>query len=218
MLERIDVISDVVCPWCFIGKRHLEGALALWRQRHPGGAPTVAWHAFQLNPQLPSAGMARADYIAAKFGGAQRARDIYARVATAGQGAGIAFDFDRIQTQPNTTQAHRLIAQAGELGRQDAVVEALFEGYFLRGRDLTSDEVLVELAASAGLDAGETAAFLASDALRQEVGADERMARDIGVEGVPFFIFNQRLAVSGAQPAEVLLEAMAQAAGEPPAA
>jgi len=214
----VDIVSDVVCPWCFIGKRHLEGALALWRQRHPDAAPTVAWHAFQLNPQLPSEGMARADYIAAKFGGAQRARDIYARVATAGQGAGVAFDFDRIQTQPNTTQAHRLIAQAGELGRQDAVVEALFEGYFLRGRDLTSDEVLVELAASAGLDAGETAAFLASDALRQEVGADERMARDIGVDGVPFFIFNQRLAVSGAQPAEVLLEAMAQAAGEPPAA
>jgi predicted DsbA family dithiol-disulfide isomerase len=177
----------------------------------------VAWHAFQLNPQLPGAGMARANYIAAKFGGAQRAREIYARVAAAGQGAGIAFDFDGIQTQPNTTQAHRLIARAGELGRQDAVVEALFEGYFLRGRDLTSDEVLVELAAAAGLDAGETAAFLASDELQQEVGADERMAREIGVEGVPFFIFNQRLAVSGAQPAEVLLEAMAQAAGEPPA-
>ena len=217
MLERIDVISDVVCPWCFIGKRHLEGALALWRQRHPGAALTVQWHAFQLNPQLPPAGMPRADYIAAKFGGVQRARDIYARVAAAGQAAGIAFDFDRIQTQPNTTQAHRIIAEAGRVGRQDAVVAALFEGYFLQGRDLTRDETLVELAATAGLDAAATAAFLASDDLRQEVAADERMAREIGVEGVPFFIFDQRLAVSGAQPAEVLLDAMAQAAAETPA-
>ncbi|MEI7967831.1 MAG: DsbA family oxidoreductase [Betaproteobacteria bacterium] len=211
MLERVDVISDVVCPWCYIGKRRLAEALDQWQARHPEQTPEVTWHPFQLNPDLPAAGVPRQDYVARKFGGPERAREIYARVAAAGREAGIAFDFDAMQVQPNTAQAHRLIAWSADHGAQDALVEALFQGYFLDVRDLTRDAVLAELASRAGLDPAAAAAFLASDALDAEVAADERAARDIGVEGVPFFVFNRRLAVSGAQPAAVLLEAMTRA-------
>ncbi len=142
---NIDVISDVVCPWCFIGKRHLESALAAWRNDHPGEAqPVVRWHPFQLNPQLPRSGVPRAEYIATKFGGPQRAKEIYARVANAGARAGIAFNFDGITVQPNTLNAHRLIHHAGSGGRQDAMAEALFRAYFLEGADLSSDDALAD--------------------------------------------------------------------------
>lgn len=213
MLERVDVISDVVCPWCFIGKRRLDQALAAWRDRHDGPAPEVAWHAFQLNPGMPASGVDRQTYVAEKFGGPQRAREIYARVEAAGRDAGIVFDFARMQVQPNTRNAHRLIAWAAGEGRQEALVEALFRGYFLEAQDFTRNAVLAALAEEAGLPADAALAFLEGTALSEEVAADEELARQLGVQGVPFFIFNRRLAVSGAQPAEVLLEAMAQAAG-----
>ncbi len=215
MLDGVDVISDVVCPWCFIGKRHLDAALARWQSLHPGERPDVRWHAFQLNPDMPVEGMDRQDYVAAKFGGPDRARDIYARVAAAGRTAGIEFDFGRMQIQPNTSQAHRLIAWAGAKGRQDAMVETLFRGYFLTASDLTDDGQLALLAEQAGLDRDGATEFLAGDELRGEVAADERMARSIGVQGVPFFIFNRRLAVSGAQPPEVLIQAMEEASRAP---
>ena len=215
MLEGVDVISDVVCPWCFIGKRHLDAALARWQSLHSGARPEVRWHAFQLNPDMPAEGMDRQEYVAAKFGGPDRAREIYARVATAGRSAGIEFDFGRMQIQPNTFQAHRLIAWAGTQGRQDAMVEALFRGYFLSVSNLTDDGQLALLAEEAGLDRHEAEGFLASDDLRGEVAADERMARSIGVQGVPFFIFNRRLAVSGAQPPDVLVQAMEEAVRAP---
>jgi predicted DsbA family dithiol-disulfide isomerase len=156
MALTIDVISDVVCPWCFIGKRHLESALAARRKDHPGEEqPQVRWHPFQLNPQLPRSGMPRAEYIATKFGGPQRAKEIYARVANAGARAGIAFDFDRITVQPNTLNAHRLIHRAGSSGRQDAMAEALFRAYFLEGADLSRDDTLTDIAARAGFDRDE---------------------------------------------------------------
>lgn len=212
MLERIDVISDVVCPWCMIGKRHLSAATGQWIARHPDQVPVVTWHAFELNPDLPVEGMDRQAYTSQKFGGPDRAREIYARVAAAGESAGIAFDFDAIRVQPNTFQAHRLITRAAAGARQDALVEALFGAYFLEGRDLTQDTVLADVAGESGQDRGDALAFLAGDALRDEVRAELRMAREIGVQGVPFFIFNQRLALSGAHPPEVLLAAMEEAA------
>jgi hypothetical protein len=127
----IDVISDVVCPWCYIGKRRLEEAIVLWRERHPGEEPEVRWHPFELNPDLPAGGMDRRSYLENKFGGPERAREIYARVEAAGREADIAFDFSRIQVQPNTSNAHRLIAWAGALGNQTPMVDALVQGYFL---------------------------------------------------------------------------------------
>ena len=213
----IDVISDVVCPWCYIGKRHLESALALWRKDHPGEEqPVVRWHPFQLNPQLPASGMPRAEYIAAKFGGPQRAREIYARVANAGARAGIAFDFDRIPVQPNTLNAHRLIHHAGPSGKQDAMAEALFEAYFLQGADLSSDDTLADIAVRAGFDRNEISAYLARDEDKALIEDQDQHARSLGVEGVPFFIFNRRYAISGAQPAETILDTMMKA-GDPAA-
>lgn len=215
MLQSVNVISDVVCPWCFIGKRHLEAALAEYRKRHPEQAPAVHWHAFQLNPDLPRSGADRKTYLERKFGGPQRAAEIYARVSQAGQRAGLDFQFDRILMQPNTVQAHRLIARAADDGTQDAMVEALFRAYFLDGRNLTDDAVLAELAEGAGLDRDAAVAFLASDALTDRVADDAALAQRIGVQGVPFFIFDGRLACSGAQPPEVLVEAMEEAAAMP---
>jgi len=204
----IDVISDVVCPWCYIGKRRLEEAIVLWRERHPGEEPEVRWHPFELNPDLPAGGMDRRIYLENKFGGPERAREIYARVEAAGREADIAFDFSRIQVQPNTSNAHRLIAWAGALGNQTPMVDALFQGYFLEARNFADDEALLDVAGVAGFDRSEAGDLLASDELREHVRAEEQQAHRLGVTGVPFFIFNQRLAVSGAQPAEVLLEAM----------
>jgi predicted DsbA family dithiol-disulfide isomerase len=215
MALTIDVISDVVCPWCFIGKRHLESALAEWRKDHPDEEqPQVRWHPFQLNPQLPRDGVPRAEYIATKFGGPQRAKEIYARVANAGARAGIAFDFDRIAVQPNTLNAHRLIHHAGFSSRQDAMAEALFRGYFLEGADLSRDDTLADIAARAGFDRNEIRAYLASDEDKALIEDQDQHARSLGVEGVPFFIVNRRYAVSGAQPPEAILDAMAKAQEE----
>jgi len=211
----IDIISDVVCPWCFIGKRRLESALELYRGRNPGSAePKVTWHPFQLNPDMPAAGIDRDAYAKGKFG-ADRAGQIYGRITSIGREVGIPFDFTRVTRQPNTLAAHSLIALAIDAGKQDAVVEALFRAFFLEGKDLTSADTLAEVAAGAGLDADDVKAFLASENARAHIRAEDKEARKIGVEGVPFFIFNKRIAVSGAQEPAVLLEAMLEAEKEP---
>lgn len=212
---QIDIVSDVVCPWCFIGKRHLEEALAMYRQRHPDmPPPAVRWHPFQLNPQLSASGMPRSQYIASKFGGPERAKEIYARVAAAGAKAGIPFSFDRIEVQPNTVNPHRLMHRAGKLGIQDAMAESLFTGYFLEGRNLADPTILAELARRAGMAGDEAQHYLDSDEDRALITQQDEHARQMGVEGVPFFVFNERLAVSGAQLAEVLLGAMERAENE----
>ena len=214
MTVRIDVISDVVCPWCYIGKRRLTQALEQFRGGI-GQAPEleVVWHPFQLNPQLPLQGIARSEYLARKFG--SRAGDIYTRVAEVGRSVGIDFAFERIVRQPNTLPAHQLIGFAKLHGRQDEMVESLFRGYFLEGADLTQTDDLVELARRAGLEDEAARACLDDDAQRQAVVAEDEQARALGVSGVPFFIFDQRLAVSGAQEAQVLLRALREGAAEP---
>ena len=214
MAFQIDVISDVVCPWCFIGKRNLERALETWREKHPAEMPTVRWHPFQLNPQLPDNGVPRKQYLENKFGGPDRAKEIYARVSAAGKHAGIDFAFDAIEVQPNTIDAHRLMHHAGEQGRQDAMAEVIFRRYFVEGADLTNKDTLADIAEQAGMNRQEVAAYLASNADRELIEEQDRRARAIGVEGVPFFIFNQRLALSGAQTPEVIVEAMEKAREE----
>lgn len=211
---QIDVISDVVCPWCFIGKRNLEQALETWRAKHQDQEPTVRWHPFQLNPQLPASGVPRKQYLENKFGGPERAKEIYARVLAAGKRAGIDFAFDAIQVQPNTINAHRMLQFAAERGKQDEMAEVIFRRYFLEGADLSNTQTLADIAQQAGLNREEAAAYLASDANSELIQEQDRRARAIGVEGVPFFIFNQRLALSGAQPPEVIVEAMEKALEE----
>lgn len=214
MSFQIDVISDVVCPWCFIGKRNLERALETWRATHPDETPAVRWHPFQLNPHLPDSGVPRKQYLENKFGGPERAKEIYARVSAAGKRAGIDFAFDNIQVQPNTIDAHQLMHYAGEHGRQNEMAEAIFRRYFVEGADLSDRQTLADIAQQAGMNRDEVAAYLASDTDRTLIEEQDRRARAIGVEGVPFFIFNQRLALSGAQPPEVILEAMEKACEE----
>jgi len=217
MALSIDIISDVVCPWCFIGKRRLEAALGLYRQRLPEApAPEIVYHPFELNPDIPREGIARADYVAKKFGA--RGYSAHDRLVQAGKPLGIAFAFDKIERQPNTLAPHALIERARSSGVQPAVKEALMKAFFVDGLDLTDTETLVRIASEAGLDRKEAEAALADDKLRRAVAEEEEKARAMGVSGVPFFIFNRRLAVEGAQPPEVLLEAILEAQKESTAA
>jgi predicted DsbA family dithiol-disulfide isomerase len=198
---RIDIVLDVVCPWCFIGKRRLEKALAM----RPEIEPEFGWRPFQLNPDMPQEGMTRQDYLAAKFGGSQHAGRVYHSVAEAGSTVGIAFAFDRIRRTPATREAHRLIRDAEAQGRATALVEALFRAYFIDGADVGERAVLVELAGRAGLDPIATARFLASDHGAAEVAAEERSARRVGINAVPCFILADHYAISGAQEPEFFL-------------
>jgi predicted DsbA family dithiol-disulfide isomerase len=217
MSLSIDIVSDIVCPWCFIGKRRLEAALELYRARNPAvAAPQVTYHPFELNPDVPREGIARADYIAKKFGA--RGYSAHDRLVQAGTPLGIAFAFDRIARQPNTLAAHALIERARRHGVQPAVKEALMQAFFVDGLDLTDPATLVQVAAAAGLERKEAEACIADEELRRKVAEEEEKARQMGVQGVPFFIFNKRLAVEGAQPPEALLDAMLEAEKESAAA
>ncbi len=207
----IDVVSDVVCPWCYIGKRKLEAALEL---AQAAGLPTpeVRWHPFQLNPDLPAQGMSRKQYLEDKFGGPQRAAEIYARVKAAGLAAGLELDIDGITLQPNTLAAHALLAFAQQQGLQagNDVKERLLKAYFVENRFVGDLDVLVQIARDAGLDGDAARAFLTDPQQLQAVADADQRVREMGIGGVPFFIFNQKVAVSGAQNPSDLLAAMQQ--------
>jgi predicted DsbA family dithiol-disulfide isomerase len=207
----IDVISDVVCPWCFIGRRRLGAALELLAVQAPHLRPSVSWHPFQLNPDLPREGIDRRAYLEAKFGGVQRAAGIYERVRAVGKSVGIDFAFEKIARQPNTLDAHRLVAWAQAQGDAEGVVERLFRAYFLEGRRIGEADVLAAIAGEAGLSAAAARAYLASDEGVDTIAAMDRRVQELGVSGVPFFIFDSKLAVSGAQEPDTLLAAMLQA-------
>ena len=206
----IDIVSDVVCPWCYIGKRKLEAALAL-----PGaaGLPKVEirWHPFQLNPDMAPDGISRKQYLEDKFGGPERAAEIYARVRAAGKGAGLDLNIDGISLQPNTLAAHALIAFGQQHGAGSAVKEGVLKAYFVENRFIGNVDVLGEIAAEAGLDAAAARAWISDPAQLQAVAEADAQARSMGINGVPDFIFNQKLAVSGAQDPATLLDAMQQA-------
>lgn len=206
---RIDVISDVICPWCYIGKRHLEHALDLLEKHHLRF--TVAWYPFQLNPDMPSEGADRAQYRLAKFGSAERSRQMDQRITETAATVGLEFHLERLTRTPSTLNAHRLIRFAGQKGVQDSVVEALFEGYFCNGANLSDDKVLAELAAEGGLECDEVMALLASESGRKEVVAADRMARNAGIQGVPSFALQGHVLFSGAVPADEMAQAFRQA-------
>lgn len=206
---RIDVFSDVVCPWCFVGKRRLEQALT---ESGLGGAD-VHWHAFQLNPDLPPEGVERKQYLETKFGPGAAER-IHARLDQVGKEAGIDFQFDKIMRSPNTRDAHRLLWLAGEQGRQGALKEALMRAYFIEGRDVGDRKVLAEIAAGVGLEA-DVPAFLAGEGGVREVEADVMTAARLQISGVPFFILDERIGLAGAQPPEVFRQALDAARSQP---
>ncbi len=198
----IEVYSDIVCPWCYVGKRRLEKALAQLGERE---RPQILWRPFELNPTMPEGGTGRRDYLEAKFGSLDALARLEEQVRAAGEAEGIAFVFERIARTPNTFHAHRLIWHAARQGRQDAVVEALFTGYFEEGADIGAQAVLTELAARAGLDAE---AFLRGDEGTAEVRAEEADGLRLGIRAVPYFILNRAYGLSGAQPAEVFRSAI----------
>jgi len=206
---RIDVISDAICPWCWIGKRQLDRALPVLADR--GLRFAVAWLPFQLNPDMPAGGVERQDYRAEKFGSLARSREADARVAEAGAAVGLKFRHDLMRRTPNTIDAHRVIRLAGQHGVQSAVVEALFRGYFTEGADIGDHATLTDLASGAGLDPLAVAAMLAGEAGRQEVLAEDQSARAGGLDGVPTFVMGRYVLFSGAVPAETMVEAFAKA-------
>ncbi|MGF1604821.1 MAG: DsbA family oxidoreductase [Rhodothalassiaceae bacterium] len=210
----IDIISDTVCPWCLIGKRKLDRALAM----RPDVTPQITWRAYKLNPDIPPEGLDRRTFTAQKFGSEDQARAIYNRIAEAGLEEGISFRFDRIERAIDTVDSHRLILWANTAGCQDAVVEALFAAYFFQGRDISDPTILSEIAGDAGMDRDLVAQLLAGDRDREVVEAEMDSARRIGVRGVPCFIFDRRLGVSGAQDPDILVKAIDEAVGPAPAA
>jgi predicted DsbA family dithiol-disulfide isomerase len=199
---HIDIFSDTICPWCLIGKRRLEKALA----QRPDLDVAIHWRAFQLNPQMPPEGMDRQTYLAMKFGGPENAQLVYERIRRAGAEDGIDFNFEGIRRTPNTIASHRLIRWAAGQDRETETVEALFQAYFFRGQDIGDIEVLVAAAGEAGMDPVEARAFLESEALEAELREEDRQARGLGIDGVPCFIFNGRHALAGAQPPKVLTQ------------
>lgn len=197
---QIDIVSDTVCPWCFVGKRRLEAAL---RER-PGQPFDIRWHPFQLNPDLPDAGVDRTAYLKAKFGSVDAVRELQERLVRVGRAEGIEFDFERVTRQVPTLLSHCLIYWAGELGRQDAVVEGLFRGHFERGGDLGDLAFLRSVAEDADLDGGEAERRLARRVDWEAVRREEFRYRALGVTAVPFFVLDQRVAFSGAQEPAVI--------------
>jgi predicted DsbA family dithiol-disulfide isomerase len=206
----ITVYSDVICPWCYIGKRRLEAAM------HEPSLPApvhLSWRPFELNPDMPSEGIERKIYRARKFGAARSAQ-LDAQMLATGREVGIEFAFERMERTPNTRLAHRLIWEAGRQGRQEAVVERLFHGYFEEGLDLGGREVLAGIAEGAGLESGAVSRALADADSLEAVMSLEQEGYAMGIEGVPFFILSAKYAVAGAQPAEFWREALPRLAVE----
>ena len=199
---KIEIVSDVICPWCYIGKRRLEKALALI----PELKPEIHWLPFQLNPDMPREGVARAEYRKAKFGSVERGRQLDARVAAEGKAEGIAFAFDRMQRTPNTVAAHRLIALAQKQGVGQAVVDSLFKAYFEDAEDIGDAAVLNRISVENQIKGWP------HNADEKEVAALEASMRGFGISAVPTFLFDRKFGVSGAHPPESLAEAIREAA------
>jgi predicted DsbA family dithiol-disulfide isomerase len=209
--HTIDIYSDIVCPWCYVGKRRLERALA---QLNGGAHARITWRPFQLNPTMPSDGMDRATYLKAKFGSLEAFGQMEEQLLAAGVGERIPFAFEKIQRTPNTFAAHRLVWYAEQQGKQDSVVEALFRGYFLEGKNIGDVTTLTHVAAEAGLDRTETEEFLESEKGVVEVKAEEAVGRQLGIRGVPYFVLNGSISISGAQPPDIFVSAIQQAEKE----
>jgi predicted DsbA family dithiol-disulfide isomerase len=196
---RLDIFADPVCPWCYVGKANLDRAL----ESKPDHPFAVAWHPFQLNPDMPREGVDKRQYLTARFGDTGQLDQVHARLRDMARAAGLDMDPDKPQRIPNTLNAHRLIHWAGLEGRQTAMVSALMRSYWRDGRDIGDAEVLADIAAEVGMDRAVTARLLASDADRDDILARDADARKKGVNAVPTFLIAQQYVVSGAQPPEM---------------
>jgi predicted DsbA family dithiol-disulfide isomerase len=197
-MVRLDIISDPICPWCYIGKAQLDRAIL----ETGVNAFDINWRPFQLNPDMPPEGMDRRRYVEAKFGGPEGAKAVYDRVGAAAAEAGIEMRFDRISRTPNTMDAHRVIRWSRSTGNQSALVDQLLRRYFTEGEDISDHEVLLHSARSVGMERDIVARLLEGDADREQLLEEERAAREMGVNGVPCFIVGGRYVLQGAQPVE----------------
>ena len=196
----IEIVHDLVCPWCFLGVRRLQRTL----RRRPDLRFELSWRPFLLNPDMPRAGMARPDYLVRKFGGEERARRLYVSISEIGRAEGVLFRFDRIRRTPSSVDAHRLVRFASRYGRANEAVEALFSAHFTDGLDIGDAETLVAIASSIGLDASPSRSFLRGEQESDAVHADNLRAHRLGINGVPCFIIDGRHAIAGAQEPEVI--------------
>jgi predicted DsbA family dithiol-disulfide isomerase len=212
---HIEVVSDIVCPWCYIGKRRIEAALASYVRLHPEqAAPQLSWLPFQLNPDMPEQGMSRSDYLLKKFGTSDGGT-MYERISAEGRKEGLTFNFQAITRQPNTLKAHALLAASMKWDetaqQQSQLKEALMQAYFCEGADLTKDTTLETIATNVGISHARVQAALQDHAAREEIAAQDQELRRMGINGVPFFIIGRQLGISGAQSAQSLLAALEQA-------
>jgi predicted DsbA family dithiol-disulfide isomerase len=201
---KIDVYADVVCPWCYVGQKRLEEAL----RSRPDLEVERRWRPLQLRPEMPAGGVPWRPFALEKFGGKEGMKRAFAHAAAAGEPDSVRFDFDRVASAPNTVDAHRLILHAARSGREEPVADALFRGYFAEGRDLNDSEALAAMAADVGLDPDRALAYLAGDSGAQDVWESQQVAAGLGIGGVPFYVIDDRYAVSCAQPAEVWLRTL----------
>ena len=207
---RLDIFSDPICPWCYIGKAHLDRAFEM-RAGHPFD---IEWHPFQLNPDMPAGGVNRLEYLEAKFGGRDKVVQMHARLDQAAAQAGVTFDHAAIQRIPNTLDAHRLIHWAGLEGRQTPMKSALMRAYWREGRDIGDHATLAAIAGEVGLDRGAMARLLATDADRDSIIARDTHARERGINAVPTFIVANQYVLSGAQPPHLWEQVMTELAGQ----
>ena len=197
---RIEIYSDTICPWCLIGKRRLEKAL----KKQPQENLEISWRAFQLTPSMPAEGIDRQRYLEMKFGGSERVATVYEPIKQTGLREGIDFAFDKIERTPNTLNSHRLLRFAERRYCNETMLDTLFSAYFFDGEDIGDPDTLIALAEKAGLERGAVSAYLESDEDRAEVTAEDARAREIGIQGVPTYIFDGKYVLSGAHPPEVL--------------
>lgn len=208
MTLNIDVYSDVICPWCYVGKHRLEKALAAVKDQYDA---RVVWHPFELNPDMPKEGLNRKEYRSAKFGSWEKSLALDEQVKAAGAGEGIKFRHDLMEKTPNTLDAHKLILLAGREGVQDKVADAIFNGYFTQGKDVGDRDTLIEIGAAAGMNAERVKTFLDSEEAANAVNEAEAKGRKLRISGVPNFIINNRVSFSGAQSVETFIRAFEQA-------
>lgn len=207
---KLDILSDPICPWCYIGKTQLDRAL----EQTPDHPFTIEWHPFQLNPDMPESGMDRRAYLEAKFGGKEGAIKVYGQIAAHAESIGINIDFGAIKKTPNTIDAHRLIHWAGIEGKQSFVIQALFKAYFKEGRDIGDADTLADIADAGDMDAAVVRKLLASDADVQDIRDRDAHSREMGISSVPTFIVANQHAVPGAHPPEMWLNVIKDLKGQ----
>ena len=198
-MAKIDIISDPICPWCYIGKTRLDRALEL----NPTHNFIIEWHPFQLNPTMPKDGMDRREYLEAKFGGQKEAIEVYSNIDKTATETGLSLNFGGIKRTPNTIDAHRLIHWAGIEGRQNSIIDRLFKAYFQEGRDISEHSVLTRIASAAGMDQDVVRSLLKSDADKEDIKARDTDARKRGIQGVPAFVVANEYVIQGAQTTDI---------------